>query len=314
MQNEPMQTETDNDAAVRWAVRRDAGPLSATEQAELDAWLAEKDSREGALLRAEATLAYLDRGRALGPLTENAPAPRVSRRMIMTSGLAAAAAVGGVAILSNNAERIRTKVGEVRRLPLADGSVATVNTDSRLAVLVEPDKRLVQLDAGEAWFQVAHDTTRPFIVEAGDVRVRAVGTAFSVRKHDKGADVLVTEGAVETWVVGREQDRARIAAGAKTVVETKKTQIAVVQAPDDVDRALAWRNGELALNGETLGYAVAEINRYNKIQLSVDDPKLAAAPLVGYFRTNEPENFGCAVASMLGARVERKDAEIIISR
>jgi len=318
----------DEDAAIRWAIRLDAAPLEPAEQVELDAWLAEDERRQGALLRAEAALAYLDRGRALA-----APLPaeeerarslgghhprRFGRRFFLIGGGAVgglvAAGIAGLLFWPSGVEQIQTVRGEVRRVPLADGSFASLNTASRIEVAMADSRRNIRLDQGEVWFQVAHDRSRPFIVEAGDVRVQAVGTAFSVRRRDGGADVLVTEGVVETWVVGRENQRTRIAAGARSFVSDVAPRIEVAQAPESVDRALAWRTGNLALNGEPLSYAVAEINRYNSAQLEIDSADLAREPLVGYFRTDDPENFARAVASMMGARARSDGRTIRLSR
>ena len=318
----------DDEDAVRWAIRLDAGPLDDAEQRALDAWLAADERRGGALLRAEATLAYLDRGRALAAPPSHAMAEpeaevprRFGRRFILiggsTLGGLCAAGLAGLLLWPREAERaqeIQTVMGEVRRVPLADGSFASLNTASRISVAIGGERRRVTLEQGEAWFQVAHDRQRPFVVEAGQVRVQAVGTEFSVRRRDGGADVLVTEGAVETWLVGREGQRTRIAAGARSFVSEAAPRIEVAQAPEAVDRALAWRVGDIALNGEPLSYAVAEINRYNVRQLVVDDPALGREPLVGYFRTNEPENFARAVASMVGARVSENGQAIHLGR
>lgn len=321
-----MTSTMDDDDAVRWAIRRDSGPLDLAAQDALDRWLAEDERRQGALLRAEAALAYLDRGRALAELRQVCAEealitdrrPRFGRRAFLVGGMlsgVAAAGLGSFLILQPRAAEIQTAVGEVRRVPLPDGSVASLNTASRLAVAMkEGPRRIVRLDEGEAWFQVAHDRARPFIVEAGDIRVQAVGTAFSVRRRDNGADVLVTEGVVETWVVGREAQRTRIAAGARGFVSDAAPKVEVANAPEEVDRALAWRTGEIALNGESLTYAVEEINRYNRKQLVIDDPALGHETLVGYFRTNEPENFGRAVANMTGARVIDQGDTIRLTR
>jgi transmembrane sensor len=169
--------------------------------------------------------------------------------------------------------------------------------------------RSVTLEQGEAWFQVAHDKSRPFIVRAGDVRVEAVGTAFSVRRRGNGTEILVTEGVVRAWVDGHEAAATRLAAGSRALIEGVDPAVQVDKAPDTIDRALAWRSGEIALDGESLGYAVDEINRYNQRKIVIDDAALAKEPLVGYFRTNEPDNFGRAVADMMGARVvERGDS------
>jgi transmembrane sensor len=311
----------DDDSAERWAILIDAGPLAEHQQAELKRWLDEDERRQGALLRAEAALAYLDRARAFGDgdprLVPGLAHSLYSRRAVLAAGSIGgltAAGVGGLFFARSGTERIRTAIGEVRRVPLADGSVAALNTSSGIAVQMKPEQRLVKLEDGEAWFQVSHDHRRPFVVEAGHVRVQAIGTAFSVRRRGAGADVLVTEGVVETWVAGHEVAHTRIAAGSKTFIADEVSAIKVVQASAQIDRELAWRNGELSLNGETLGYAIGELNRYNERKLVIDDPVLSQEPLVGYFRTNDPENFGRAVADMVGARITVDGRTIRITR
>ncbi|MGP7796999.1 FecR family protein [Sphingomonas sp. CLY1604] len=322
-----MTSARDDDHAARWAVRLDGEPLSPREQAELDGWLEADERRRGALLRAEAALAYLDRGRALvapgdAVVTEGGTGRvlplRDRRRFLIGGGAMAAIAASGLLVMVLRPAPpvdVRTAIGEIRRVPLADGSVAAVNTDTDLTVAVASPgrQRDVMLERGEAWFKVAHDKTRPFVVAAGDVRVQAVGTAFSVRRRDRGVDVLVTEGVVETWVVGRERDRTRIAAGSKSFVADSSPAIEVVAAPADIDRQLSWRTGELALNGESLAHAVAELNRYNVRKIVVEDQALGRTPLIGYFRTDQPENFGRTIAAMKGARVHVEGDTIRLS-
>lgn len=308
-------TASDEDGAARWAIRRDGGPLSPDDQAALDAWLAADERRAGALLRAEAALAYLDRGRALSPSDADAVRPsRLTRRGFLIggglTGTAVAAGMAGVLLLLSPREEFATAVGEVRRLPLADGSMATVNTASRIAVAMEADARRITLEDGEAWFQVAHDAARPFVVDAGEVHVRAIGTAFSVRRHADGVDVLVTEGVVETWRDGREQDAVRVARGRRSFVAANASAIVAVPAAAEIERALAWRSGGLALNGEPLSYAVAELNRYNRRQLVIDDPVLGRTPIVGYFRVDEPDDFARSAAALIGAQVHAEGATI----
>ena len=289
--------------AEYWAIRLDGDSLTAAEQSELDAWLGEDERREGALLRAQATLAYLDRGRALHANDAPSVRPTISRRNLMMLGGGMAAAAAGAFLFVGHKPAFATKVGEVRQVALADGSTATINTDSRIQVDFHAHERRIALGSGEAWFQVAHDRTRPFIVAAGQVRVRAVGTAFSVRLRNGSADVLVTEGVVETWVEGHEAQKVRVAAGFQAQVTDGNG--GVVTAPDaaKITRALSWRGGQLALDGETLDFAVEEINRYNSKKIVVDSPRLGHEPLVGYFRTNEPEKFSSAVAALINARV-----------
>lgn len=303
----------DEDIAVQWAIRRDAGPLNAQEQVDLDEWLAEDQRRAGALLRAEAALVYLDRARAFAePMVEAAGnddhpiiEPRLKRRQVIVASFLVAPVAAGLAMfMAPSNEAFSTTVGEVRKLPLADGSIATVNTASRITVDLESSQRHIVVEDGEAWFQVAHDKQRPFIVDAGDVRVKAIGTAFSVRRHEDGVDVLVTKGVVETWRVGRETERTRLKEGQRSFVPISASKIVAVAADDEIDRALAWRSGGLALNGEPLSYAVAELNRYNRHQLAVEDPVLSRTPIVGYFHTDNPEGFARSVAALIGARAE----------
>lgn len=319
----------DRDGAERWAVRRDKGGLSSAEQAEFDDWLAADERREGALLRAEAALAYLDRARALGDgadrcaeIDADAAAPDellrrsgriLSRRGFIAGGVlagAAAAGIGTLMLLPDAAETVATGLGEVRRLPLADGSVATINTASRIAVSMDARQRRVRLEEGEAWFQVAHDRARPFLVDAGATRIRAIGTAFSVRRLGNATEILVTEGVVEIWTDGQAVRHVRAGAGARAFASDAAAPIDVAQTPDAVERALAWRNGELALSGETLAYAVSELNRYNRQQIHIGDAALEREPIVGYFRTNQPENFARTIAPLIGARLEVANDEL----
>jgi transmembrane sensor len=320
-----------DDIAADWAIRLDAGELDASAQAELDGWLAEDERRAGALLRAEAMLALATRATALptasglqARVTADAAerpanawlAQPLRRRMLLGGGAGAlAASIAGVLFLGRaSGVVIDTAVGEVRRVPLTDGSIAAINTDSRLRVAIDDKARRIEIAQGEAFFEVAHDKARPFTVAAGRVRVRAVGTAFSVRLRGDGAEILVTQGVVETWVDGYEGSKRRIEAGGRSFVSDRPAPIEVAAAPQQIDRALAWRSGELALDGETLSYAVAELNRYNDRKVEVVGEALAAEPLVGYFRTNDPETFAEAAASLTGARVETDRAVIRIRR
>ncbi len=314
-----------DDAAAYWAIRLDADDLSEQEQRELDDWLAEDERRAGALLRAEAALAYLDRGRALDmPVeTEEYDRPHRTYRKLAIAATAAVALVSltmigawGLTSPEPTSATFQTAIGEVRRVPLDDGSAASLNTNSKIAVDFDSSMREVRMESGEVWFQVAHDRERPFLVEAGDLRVKAVGTAFTVRMLDDGdsAEVVVTEGVVEAWVVGDEGSRRRIAAGYRDVLDAGTPAAKPSPAKVDVERGLAWRTGDLVLNGESLGYAAAELNRYNSRKIVIRGEGLKREPLVGYFRTNQPEQFARSAAALLDAEVSVTETTIEISQ
>lgn len=313
--------DANNEQAARWVARIDRQGLDERGQAELDAWLAADPRRAGALLRAEAAWSMLDRasvlatpGRALPPPT----GPRLPRRRVLVGGSALAASVAagavGVSVWRGTRPTIVTARGEIRRVPLEDGSMAVVNTDTRVRVDLQPRLRGVRLAQGEAWFQVAHDPERPFVVAAGDLRVRAVGTAFSVRRHADGADVLVTEGVVEAWSSGEDLTAVRLGPGERGVFRRAAAPVIATDMSVQIDRALAWRTGQIILDGDTLASAAGEFNRYNDRPIVIADAALAGQRLVGRFRTNEPDAFARAAAGMLGARVEISAEEIRLSR
>ena len=259
------------------------------------------------MLRAQAALSLVDRARALPQPAAPANDRGLDRRWLLAGGGAAAVAVvgaglGGVALLGRKPVEIVTHRGELRRVPLEDGSLAEVNTDSRLAVTMAKRLRRVQLQQGEAWFAVAKDAARPFVVEAAELRVAAVGTAFAVCDAGERLEVQVTEGVVEAW---RRQDKAtrvRIAAGSRLSV-SRDGRFTIAEATDAIARDLAWRSGQIDLAGRTVAEAVAEFNRYNRRQIALDDPAVGRESLVGLFRTSEAESFAQAVAQTFGVPV-----------
>lgn len=305
-------------AATRWIWRMDREGRSPELDADLETWLAGDPRRRGAFLKAEAVWTLLDRTRGeplpSAPRRRRATTFSATRRALLLSGGALAASMVGVGLFLWRPDRYRTGVGEVRRIPLKDGSVAAINTASALEVSLRPSQRTVRLAQGEAWFQVASDAGRPFVVEAGSVRVRAVGTAFSVRRRANGADVLVTEGVVEAWAEGRAQSPIRLAAGDRAFVDDNAAVRLASAASPEIDRKLEWRFGKIDLAGETLGEAVADFNRYNARKLVIADPGLADERLYGVFYMDDPAAFAAAVQVSLGAAVKVGDSRIVIGQ
>jgi transmembrane sensor len=305
-----------DESAAAWAVQRETRGDDPAFIAELNAWLEGDSRRAGALLRAEAALTYLNRGRALGTAsTQPNRDRRISRRLFVVGGAVAslAAGVATLALLWPLAQRYETAIGEVRKLPLSDGSIATLNTASELKVEMSRDARRLNLVEGEAWFKVAKNPDRPFVVESGKVRIQALGTAFSVRRRDDGATVLVTEGSVDVWVEGQENQRTKVAAGEKALVVQGQPPQSVA-ATAEIEHALAWRYGQISLFGETLAEAAAEFNRHNTRKIVVSDPALGAEKVVGGFNADDPEGFARAAARMFGAQVSADDSTLRLYR
>jgi transmembrane sensor len=303
------------ETAVRWAVRIDADTLGAAERRDLDDWLARDPRHRGALFRAQAGLALIDDAGTIadGPAVVRPPSRfRPSRRVAIAA--AAACLVGAVALpwLLFRPEHYRTTIGEIRRVALADGSVTIVNTDSHIAVDYRSDERRIHLDRGEAWFKVAKNPRRPFVVDVDGVHVRATGTAFSVRRKRDAILIVVTEGKVVAWRDMDPDRRIPISVGNEAEIAISSPVAAPHVAPVANDDPLAWRQGGLALNEMTVFAAVEEFNRYNRRQLRVANPAVGRHAVTGYFQIDRPEQFAEAVSAITGARISNNSNEIVI--
>lgn len=300
--------------AAAWALRH---PVCAADQPELDAWLRRNPRHEGALLRSMAGLSVIEN--ALAPDEELAAGRRdrgMSRRWMLagTGGAIAASVLGVVGWSQLGGQYVATERGEIRRLLLADGSVATINTASVLRITLARDSRRVALEAGQAWFQVAKDRARPFIVDAGIAQARAVGTAFSVSRSADGVQVAVTEGTVAVWQSNSSGEMTILKAGDCATFRPGVVAPSVVSEPARIERALAWRNGDIALENETLGEAIVQFNRYNRQQLVLADSGLARERLVGLFKLDKPENFAAMLGASLDIEMTVRGDEIRLSR
>jgi transmembrane sensor len=299
------------DQAVRWLARMDSDQWSDALAAELESWLAQDPRHDGAFLQAQAAWAML-RPSAEASRTGPAEPAGINRRwMLGGAGTAIAASLAGGFALWLPEATYRTDVGEIRRVPLADGSTAAINTASEIAITFDDTLRRVAVDRGEAWFQVAKEPARPFLVEAGRIRVRAVGTAFSVRRREGGADVLVTEGVVEAWADGADGGAIRLAAGDRAYIADNARVERLPAQASSVDRALAWRGGKIDLVGQPLSEAVAEFNRYNRRKLLLADPTLSGEQFDGVFRTDDPAGFAKMIETSLQVPVDLSNPQQI---
>ena len=300
--------------AARWAVRAAAGELSPEEQRALDEWTHADRRHQGAYIAARAQWLDLDRLAALHGPAEVIRVSSVSRRHLLAACTAALALTGGtLAWLRYEAgvTRYVSAVGEVRRISLEDESTLLLNTNTEVRVSLSKSERRIYLVRGEALFEVAPDKTRPFVVIAKDTAVRAVGTAFAVRLESNRVDVTVTEGVVEVAPsnssAGADAIESpvlmhrlqHVSATERVVIGAARAPQISTLAPADADRLLAWREGMVSFDGESLEAAVAEINRHNRRQIVVTDPVLAAKPIVGVFRASDPVGFSAAVADIL---------------
>jgi transmembrane sensor len=320
--------ETVRQAAALWVVRLDDPSCSDADRAAFEAWRAESHEHEAAFEREAAAWARLDRLRALRPadgsperdLLEPARRPSLPglSRSPWARGMAVAAAMALVVtgVLSfGTSTAYATAIGERRVVVLSDNSRIELNTDSKVVVRYRNGVREVKLVRGEAVFEAAKDA-RPFVIKAADAVMQADGsTEMAVRLRSDGAIVTVRKGVVALDPEPAERkDELRLTAGVAAIYSSAGSRSRAV-SESEIDRALAWRQGAIALNGQSLEQAVAEFNRYNRQQVSISDPSISGLRLAGYFQTTEPKGFVAAVTSAFPVRAtEGADGTIRLSR
>jgi len=201
----------------------------------------------------------------------------------------------------------QTVVGGKQDIILTDGSVLKLNTDTEVEVDYNAERRKIRLIKGEAFFQVAHNPDRPFLVYAGDDVVRAVGTAFRVRRLDEKIEVTVTEGRVElkteaphvdVVILVPEKNEAEkspiarikpIAIGAgESITYMASVQNNTVEkiSKREIERELSWQDGLLEFSETPLDEVITDLSRYTTLKIEIADPELRDLKFGGLFRTD----------------------------
>jgi transmembrane sensor len=195
----------------------------------------------------------------------------------------------------------------VREVVLTDGSVVFLNTDSQMSVQFSTEARNINLLRGEALFDVAKDKQRPFVVSAGDTRVRAVGTSFTVsRLPEKPIRVLVKEGIVELdRITAPQTPPVRASANIQAIASPDAPILTVAMPEEKLTRDLEWQYGRIALDNETLADAAAEFARYSEVHIIIDQT-VSNRTVTGLFASNDPVGFAKAAASVLKLQVEMR--------
>ncbi|MBG0810558.1 FecR domain-containing protein [Methylosinus sp. H3A] len=271
---------TIRDAAIDWWLRRNEATLSKKEQAAFEAWLAEDAHRA-----AYESLSAL--GDFMAPRWPGAGPQRKIRRRRRKAAAAASVALLALVFLDEIALRLRadflTGPGETRQATLADGSRIELDARSAVALHFGPTQRRVTLLEGEAWFDVAPDPARPFIVEAAGGTATALGTAFIVSLEDGKARVTVTSHRVRVASAGGE---VVVEEGRQSAYAARET--AAAPEPVDLARATAWRRGKLMFENRTLGEVVRALGRYHRGFVYFLDPTLKARRVTGVFNAQDP--------------------------
>lgn len=308
--------------AADWLARKDGDRWTHEQQQALDEWLAASTLHRVAYLRLDSAWKRADRLRALQaaerpqPVVPKVPAALLARPWMRRSlgGLAVAlmawVLVGDFNLAKPDTERHATAVGKREAVALADGSRLTLNTATQVRTAVTTQERKVWLDQGEAFFDIAHDASRPFVVIVGTQRVTVLGTKFSLRRDGERLQVAVLEGRVKVQSDSAEaavltRDDAAVA-DARNLLVTKKT-------PQQLQASLSWLQGKLIFDQISLAEAAQQFNRYSHRQLVIADPAAAQIRIGGSFDAGNVEAFARLLHVGFGLEVQQQGDEIRIS-
>ena len=342
--------------ARSWLVRMDSDlPLTEEEQQQFDQWMRRGQTHRDEFERINRLYGVGDILQEIGAIKKvsvkkEKDATPTSHRKTLRMAVAALVlvAVGYLGLtIQDYTEQYQqnvyvTDIGEIHRSVLSDGSVMHVNTDIKVKINFTPDYRVIQLVQGEAFFEVEHDTSRPFVVYARNSIVEAVGTAFSVNTDGDETQIAVVEGRVDLAITNqaqtpnkkyREQD-GDWRASTNKVGTLGENEMAVIDdvslqqggdrlhpepfvhyssvTPSDIRNHLAWREGYISLSGEPLTELVSELNRYIPQNIIIADPQIEHVRIGGGFKLDDIDGLFQVLESEFDISVKSVNNDIVL--
>jgi transmembrane sensor len=328
--------------AATWFAKRDSESWQEEDELELDTWLNSNVAHRLAFIRVETAWKHAQRLKALrasnsqgevppvgawqfAPIIEPKALPRanvlsrVSRSLACVAWMrGAAAGIAAAAIIAtawygftSRTPAYRTAIGGMETVLLQDGSTVTLNTNSEIRVALTPTQRTISLD-GEAFFEVAKDPNRPFVVDVGSNQVTAVGTKFSVRRDGDNIRVAVTEGRVrvdakDAATPPTQLEPGDVASSDRNGILVRQMSVVQLEAED-----LSWRKGYVSFRDAALGEVVRELNRYNVRKITVASPAVAAIRVGGEFRVANVDAFVRLIQQTVPVHPVKRGTEIIL--
>jgi transmembrane sensor len=328
--------------AAEWLALREARGFTAQEHADFAEWLGANAEHRAAFAEIAAGWVRLD-GLAVYPHSPDAApdpdllaGPRRSVRWsavrVVGAGIAAAAVVTLAAVwwwrpapqeVQGASEALASQsVPTVRTLP--DRSVLELNGTGEVTEHFTPAERRVRLVRGEAHFTVTPNPERPFVVEAGGVTLRALGTAFNVRLEREAVDVLVTHGRVQVTrsadSAGKGTEEEPVLAAQQQITLSRgssRRPLTVKTLPvAEVQRVLGWQTNRIVFDAMPLAEVVARFNRARAAaggpRLMVGDPQLGALRFSGRLRVDDLEGLLEMLEISFGVTARREAGEIVL--
>lgn len=286
-----------HDEAAAWVAQLDGRAPTADERATFEDWIARSPAHAAAY--EEALQTWRDLAAMRGSEQYRALLGKRTLRERMVSALRgprwAAVAVGVASLVAvlwlgfpgalpflHRPTHVATQLAEIREMTLSDGTRIVLGAQSQLDFVVTGKMRRATVVAGDAFFAVAHDQSRPFIVSTGDYTVRVVGTQFEIRRRPDTVRVAVSEGQVAVRRVDTD-DASVLSSGAAWTARSGRVEIRPVDATD----VGAWRSGRLVYDNAALRDIVADANRYARTRIVVADPQLETLRVTTSFRTSQ---------------------------
>jgi transmembrane sensor len=305
--------------ALRWFVVLRDGSHDENDRRAFERWRATDAAHEAAWQRAGAVWAQADalepvygpsKSAVVTPFPDAARRSRSLGRRRWLQVAAVAAIAAQAAYLASRPELWadhRTAAGERRMVTLADGSTVELAGGSALSVSFGKDQRRLRLVAGEAFFTVAADPARPFIVEAGEGRSRALGTAFDVKLSGESVTVTVMEHRVE---VSTGPDRkVELGRGEQVRYVARDLQ---APRPADLRVADAWRRDRLVFQDAPLGEVVADLERSRGGRIVLTDSRLRALSVTAVFDARQADVALATIAGILPITLHRVTDWLIV--
>lgn len=314
--------------AADWFARKRSGAMTVHEAAELDAWLAADPEHQMALDSVElmwaASEAIRHEPAVLAIREEALGARRPHRRLAfgaIAASLAALVVTGALYTTQHNAltpgpRTFSTSPGQTTTITLPDGSKVTLDADTVVRAHETAHRRSLDLIRGRAFFRVAKDPSRPFVVAARDKTVTAVGTAFDVALQPDGVKVTLLEGKVKVDAPAaapsplaplRHQSTEMTAGSQLTAPDDGSWRMAKIDASEET----SWAAGQLVFAGKSLSEVAQELNRRSDKKVVIADATVGRAVISGSFDAGDVEGFVRAVQGYGLARVAKETNEEI---
>lgn len=304
-----------HEEAAAWVLKNRDINQSAHESRAFEEWLDRGEENRAAYEAAQRLMGEARTAILNDPALRNfkvKPRPRVAKTLAVL--ILGAALAGGAFVYSDGPMRLLANAisgtGEMPTIELADGTTIQLNAFSAISYRFTAETRTVTLLRGQAFFQVAKDANRPFVVEANGGRTTALGTAFDVRLDPNSTEVTVTEHAVSVTPHTHAEPAVRVNEGQQAVYDPDGKVKDVRQA--DTHAVLAWRRGQLVVDNAPVADVVAEIGRHFAGRIIISNSDLAARRVSGTFTVTDTDAALALLRESLGLSVIRMGPLILL--